>query len=143
MKLIKVLFLTLALLCVLLFAGAKFLQKEMQPYLAWSGLSSPESAKVDMSKPLHDQKRRIELAGMTFDVPLIYIDARLDPGLQQKGLLLEVIWPEMTTIYELSNKEEYEKVWRDERKLGWIMLEPQSVRLKLDEQVNGEYRCLL
>lgn len=111
--------------------------KTNQPITWKDALPKPEHTKVDETKPLREQTRTIELAGRTFTVPLMYVDGALKPGVKQDSLLLEVIWPDMRSIYELKDKAEYEKVWKHEHRLGWILLEPATNRPFLDVQVNN------
>ena len=99
-------------------------------------LPKPEHTKVDETKPLREQTRTIELAGRTFEIPLMYVDGALKPGVKQDSLLLEVVWPDMRSIYELKDKAEYERIWKEEKRRGWILLEPASMRPSLNKQID-------
>ena len=130
-------FLVLAIILLsvsLLFAYQKILEPK-----SWAELSKipPEHMKVDESKPLREQARVIEFAGRMFEIPIMYLDTPLDKGVKQDGLLLEVIWPDMRSIYELKDRAEYERIWRVEKRRGWILLEPAAVRPTLDVQVGN------
>ncbi len=105
-------------------------------------LIPPESTKLDLKKPLREQTRTIEIAGRTFEIPIMYFDTRVGPGKKKDSILLEVIWPEMQSTYELGSKAEYDRIWRDEHRLGWILLHPASMRPPLDEQTANRRRGL-
>lgn len=112
--------------------------------LSWSEIQKTpqEHTKLNLKKPLREQIRRIELAGRTFDIPIMFVDGWLKPGVAQDSLLLEVIWPEMRSTYELKDRAEYEKIWREERRRGSILIEPASIRPKLDVQVGNMERTM-
>ena len=69
-----------------------------------------------------------ELAGRTFEIPIMYIDGRPKPGEYQESMLLEVIWPEMRSIWELKDRTEYNRIKREEHRIGWISSNPVSLR---------------
>lgn len=116
-------------------AGA--LRSSSQPTTWKDVLPQPEHTKVDERKPLHEQTRIVELAGRTFEIPVMYFDTALDPGVKQDALLLEVIWPEMRSTYELKDKAEYDRIRKTEHRLGWILLHPSSARPPLNVQLGN------
>lgn len=135
-------YLWLALLiavCALLVGGGYFSNPWQSKPKTWIEISKvpPAHTKVDESKPLRSQTREFELAGRIFDIPLMYIDGRPKPGLHQESMLLEVIWPDMRSPYELADRAEYERVWKVEHRRGWILLHPASARPSLDAQVTN------
>lgn len=98
---------------------------------------------VDESKPLRDQTLTVALDGQTFEIPKMYFDISPDdPGVDQRGILLEVFWPEMRSIYELNSRAEYERLWREEHRIGWIFIEPLAFRPALDVQIANRRRHL-
>ncbi len=100
-------------------------------------------SKVDPKKPLDEQTRIFEIAGRRFEIPLMYIDGWPEPGEQQESILLEVIWPEMTSIWELENRAEYDRVTKKERRIGWILLSDPSRKKSVSDQVSGLRRRLI
>lgn len=129
------------MLGVLIFLGVVFVfcGAQEHPSSLQGFLGPPEMSKVDPDKPLVDQTRVVELAGRYFRVPLMYIDGRPVPGEHQESMLLEVIWPEMRSLWELKDRSEYEKIRKDEHRVGWILLHPEQSRPSLREQnENGE-----
>ncbi len=101
----------------------------------------PEMSKVDPAKSLEGQTRTLELAGRTFDVPIMYIDSRPDPGVHQTGLLLKVIWPEMRSLFHIHDRAEYQRIV-EERTFGSILIEPAAARPSLDEQDSNARRLV-
>lgn len=140
MKINKKAILIFLVLVAVLSGGVLFFsyQRVSQPK-TWAEISKipPEHMKVDERKPLREQTRTIEFAGRMFKIPIMYLDTPLDKGVKQNGLLLEVIWPEMRSIYELKDRAEYERIWKVEKRRGWILLEPAAVRPTLDVQVSN------
>ena len=129
-------FLALALSALLLVVVAGgFLRSAAQPKTWKDILPKPEHTKVDERKPLREQTRLFEIAGRTFEIPIMYIDGRPKSGIKQDSMLLEVIWPEMRSTYELKDKTEYDRIRKEEHRLGWILLEPAAIRPSLDIQV--------
>ncbi|KRT56446.1 hypothetical protein [endosymbiont of Ridgeia piscesae] len=102
----------------------------------------PEHKKVDTSKPLRQQTKIFEIAERTFEIPIMYIDGRPKPGIKQDSMLLEVIWPEMRSTYELKSREEYDKIWNEDHRIGWILIEPASMRPSLDVQNANNVKSL-
>ncbi len=102
-----------------------------------STLLPPQSYWVRVDKPLREQVRIVEIAGIRLQIPKIYIDSQPDPGENQSGILLEVIWPDMQSIYDLKNKKEYEQVWKRERKLGWILIEAPEKKTPFNELIDN------
>lgn len=99
-------------------------------------LGPPASYFVDESKPPREQTILFEVAGRTFKIPQMYVDSnKPENGIYKDSILLEVIWPEMGSIYELENRAEYERIWKHERRIGWILLEAEAARPPLDRQV--------
>lgn len=129
--------------CIILsFAFSVFvnLAKEtIRPSPTWQQmLGPPASVQVDESKPLREQTARVELGNRVFHIPLMYVDSNPAPGnVYKDSILLEVIWPEMRSIHELQNRQEYEQIWKKEHRLGWILLEPLHARPTLDQQVSN------
>jgi hypothetical protein len=98
--------------------------------------------KVDESKPLREQTRRIEIAGRKFDIPIMYMNGHPEKGEHQESLLLGVIWPDMKSIYELQNRDEYKKVTFEEKRRGDILLEPVANRPSFDVQISNREKNL-
>ena len=121
------------------FVGAA--KRIVGPPVTWSQvLGPPASQSVDESKPLGSQVARVELGGRVFEIPLMYIDSRKEPGgVYRESILLEVIWPDMRSIYELKDKQEYERIWKHERRRGWILIHPAAEKPSLDEQIENNY----
>jgi len=71
----------------------------------------PEYTKVDTSKALSKQTRDIKIGDHYFRIPLAYIDAALEPGLEQDGVLLVFFWPDFTPRAGFKSKADYEKAW--------------------------------
>src|SRR5690348_9887125 len=82
-------------------------------------LAPPEYSKVDQSKPVDAQTRTIALGGRTFQIPLKYIEVLNMRDAEQPGLLLKVIWPDMTSLFDLNNRQEYEQL-RHAHRIGNI-----------------------
>lgn len=101
-------------------------------------LGPPASIQVDETNPLREQTARVELGHRAFNIPLMFIDSSPAPdNVYKDSILLEVIWPEMRSIHELNNRQEYEQIWKKEHRLGWILLEPFQARPTLDRQVSN------
>ena len=98
-------------------------------------VGSPEMSKVDPNKPLREQTRIFELAGRRFEIPIMYIDGRPKPGEYQESMLLEVIWPEVRSIWELKDRTEYNLIRKKEHRFGWILLHPASTRPPIETQI--------
>ncbi len=89
-----------------------------------------------------DKTRRVEIAGRVFDIPIIYFDIKPSKkGEHQDDILLEVIWPEMQSIYHLPDREAYKEMFEN-KKLGWILISPASKKPSLDIQVANRRRGL-
>lgn len=132
----KIALVTVVILAVL-FGGALLTYANLEDY-APSNLVPPASAWVDESKPLREQTARVELDGRVFNIPQMYIESKMPlSGVFKDSILLEVIWPEMGSIYELKDRAEYDEVTKKERRLGWILLEPSRIRPSLDQQVSN------
>lgn len=129
--------LALALTALLLAVAVASLYHEPAPTTWKQVLPEPEHTKVDRNDPLREQTRVVEISGRTFEIPIMYFDTALDPGTKQDDLLLEVIWPEMRSSYELKDKAEYDRMRKEEHRLGWILLELASFRPPLDTQVSN------
>lgn len=134
--------LIVASVCALLLVGGRLVFSDDAPWHLWPGMVPPESYKVDESKPLRAQTRTFELAGRTFVIPIMYIDGNPKPGVHQDDMLLKVIWPDMRSIYELNNREEYLQVHGKERRIGWILLERAATRPSLDVQIASRRQYL-
>jgi hypothetical protein len=131
---------TLAAICL---AGASILLTQgsrENPRTLQEFLGPPEMSKVDPDKPLHEQTRIFELAGRRFEIPLMYIDGRPEPGEHQESMLLEVIWPEMRSIWELDDRAEYERLRKEEHRIGWILLHSSAARPPISTQVESRKR---
>jgi hypothetical protein len=129
--------LLIAFLAALLLAGVPILVIESghgKPRTLQEFLGPPEMSKVDPDKPLREQTRTFELAGRRFEIPIMYIDGRPKPGEHQESMLLEVIWPEMRSIWELKDRAEYDRIRKEEHRLGWILLEPEATSMPLEDQ---------
>ena len=126
-----------------LFIAVGSLYHEPAPTTWKQVLPEPEHTKVDSNDPLREQTRIVEIAGRTFEIPIMYFDTALDSGTKQDALLLEVIWPEMRSSYELKDKVEYDRIRKEEHRLGWINLHPASARPPLDRQVSNMQNAVM
>lgn len=99
----------------------------------------PEAYWVDDNKPLRQQVRRIEVAGVLMEIPKMYLYSRLDPGVKQGGALLRVVWPEMRALHELKDRAEYEKIL-EEKRTGLILLEPRERKTPLNGMIENRKR---
>lgn len=61
--------------------------------IAWAASGSVEKAAPDPWLVENGTARLLRIAGHGYAVPLGYIDAPLEPGLDQDGLLLTMLWP--------------------------------------------------
>jgi len=137
--------LLLRVCAVLLIAGGLFAalmgttKRALHVSEAWQQvLGPPASYFTDESKPLRTQTVRVELGNRVFNIPLMYINSRKAPtGVYKDSIILEVIWPDMRSIYELKDKQEYERIWRQEGRRGWILIHSASERPPLDLQVRN------
>lgn len=129
---------------LLVYVGLSFLTEDKQERTSDLArfLGPPEMSKVDPDKPLREQTRVFELGGRWFEIPIMYIDGRPKPGEHQESMLLEVVWPEMRSIWELETREEYDRVRTKERKIGWILLLPAERRPSLHKQIQNRKRHL-
>jgi hypothetical protein len=98
-------------------------------------LIPPESVYVDHSKPLRQQTRIVEIDGKRYKIPLMYFDTKLRRGVKQESILLEVVWPEMTSTQEIRTKQEYDRIWKQERRVGWILVSEIGRKLNLDQML--------
>jgi len=108
--------------CIVLMGAATYFWLNIEKYV-YPTLIPPPSYWVDEDKPLREQTRDVEIAGKHLRIPLMYFNSRPDPGLRQDALLLRVIWPDMRALHELKDRAEYERIWKQERRLGNILLE--------------------
>jgi hypothetical protein len=128
-------------ICIILsFAFSLFVnvaEHKILPSPTWQQvLGPPASIQVDETKPLREQTARVELGHRAFNIPLMFIDSSPAPdNVYKDSILLEVIWPEMRSIHELNNRQEYEQIWKKEHRLGWLLLELASARPSLDQMI--------
>jgi hypothetical protein len=94
----------------------------------------PAYKTVDPDKPLYEQTRIVSIAGRRFNVPLIYVDAALDPGEEQDGLLLIYVLPSYKSRADFANRQEYEQA-RQAGHFGHMLIEPEAVRPSFEEMV--------
>ena len=129
--------------CIILsFAFSVFVnvaKETVRPSPTWEQmLGPPASIQVDETKPLREQTARVELGHRAFDIPLMFIDSSPAPGnVYKDSILLEVIWPEMRSIHELNNRQEYDQIWKKEHRLGWIHVETASSKPSLDRMIDN------
>jgi hypothetical protein len=116
MKLRPIRFLVIPFFVSLLLASIVvfFLSGHVRDYLP-PELARPEYAKVDQTKPVDAQTRLIEIGGRTFKIPLKYIEVLDDRGTHQRGVLLKVIWPDMKSLFDLKDRQEYDQLWAEHR----------------------------
>lgn len=108
-------------------AGGLYFYENMDKYL-WPNLIPPEYSKVDMDKPLRGQTRIVEVAGRTFEIPLMYVDARLDRGKVQKdGILFVYMLPDFKSKLEFRSREEYDKAFQGGG-FGQTLIQPEAIR---------------
>src|SRR5689334_3874455 len=77
---------------------------------------------VDENKPLRAQTADVEIGGRSFKIPLIYIQSKKPlAGGFKNDILLNVIWPDMKSIYDLRNRAEYDRVSLKDHLTGDIL----------------------
>lgn len=97
---------------------------------------APEYSKLDMKKPLNEQVRRIKMAGRVFDVPLKYIDGRLEEGLEQDGLVMEYYLPDFRALVEVPNKEDRKNLLYEGYKAG-LLMQPADSKPELSASIES------
>lgn len=110
----------------------------------WSDyFGTPEYTKVDTKKPLEEQTRRLQIAGRTFDIPMVYIGSQPDKGLVQKdGVILEYVLPDFKSKLEFPNRDAYKRAFKAGR-FGQMLIEPEARRPSFDVMVKNLRRNLI
>jgi hypothetical protein len=122
----------LGCLFALIISAAAYFWFNVEKYLP-PQLIPPDAYWVDMDQPLRSQVRTVSIAGVRMAIPQMYIESKLSLKEERDSILLKVIWPEMKSVLELKNREEYEKMWRVERKSGQILLENRQKKTPFDQ----------
>jgi len=140
-RLKKVVWIFPAILFVLI-GGTLYLYANLEKYVQ-PRFVPPASVWVDEDKPLHEQTAIAQIGGRKFQIPLMYIENKKPlNGVFKEDILLEVVWPEIKSIYELKDRAEYDRITRKEHKRGWILMESASLRPSLDAQIENRRKYL-
>jgi uncharacterized protein YxeA len=101
----------------------------------------PEYMTIERDVPWREQTRDLKIGDLYLRVPKAYIDAHLESGLVQDGLLLEFMWPDFRPDADFATYEERKAMFK-QRQSGGILILPPPNRTEYNRRREIRHRYL-
>lgn len=126
---------------MVILALALFSQNEREP-TTWEEalrqyVGKPEYENIDPKKPLSEQTRTVEIAGRTFNIPIVYIDSNIGKKrVLPDGINLIYVLPDFTHRVDFKNRQQYDEAFRQHR-FGHMLIQPATNKPPLSQMIKN------